>query len=193
MRYRSVSRSPSNCVWRRTDMDLLDFESGQLYFDEPIDPVAKQAIEEAAEHYGEVRAEQQLLRAYFLEPEHPLVLVALYRFFYYQHRLLDALRVAERVLRITARRLGLPQDWRQLDEARLASGVMASMTLLRFYMLALKGAGYLELRLGSYETALARLHKVAELDENDRLGAQALIDVARESIDKLNLPETAEA
>ncbi|MEZ5588883.1 MAG: hypothetical protein R3E46_17595 [Sedimenticolaceae bacterium] len=174
-------------------MDLLDFESGQLYFDEPIDPVAKQAIEEAAEHYGEVRAEQQLLRAYFLEPEHPLVLVALYRFFYYQHRLPDALRVAERVLRITARRLGLPQDWRQLDEARLASGVMASMTLLRFYMLALKGAGYLELRLGSYETALARLHKVAELDENDRLGAQALIDVARESIDKLNLPETAEA
>jgi tetratricopeptide (TPR) repeat protein len=174
-------------------MDLLEFEPGQLYFDEPIDPFAKQAIEEAAEHYGEAHAEQQLLRAYFLEPEHPLVLVALYRFFYFQHRLPDALRVAERVLRITARRLGFPADWRQLDEARLANGVIESMTLLRFYMLALKGAGYLELRLGDYAPALARLQKVAELDENDRLGAQALIDVAQEAVDKLNLPETAEA
>jgi hypothetical protein len=51
-------------------------------------------------------------------------------------------------------------------------------------MLALKGAGYLQLRLGDYETALARLEKVSELDSNDRLGAKALIDVAREALDQ---------
>jgi hypothetical protein len=174
-------------------MDLLDFEAGQLYFDEPIDPVASQAIDSAAEHYGEAQSEQQLLRAYFLEPEHPLVLVALYRFFYYQHRLPDALRVAERVLRLTARRLGLPEDWRLLDEARLASGMCESTTLLRFYLLALKGAGYLELRLGENALALARLQKVAAFDDNDRLGARALIDVAREAIENPNLPETAKS
>ena len=174
-------------------MDLLDFEAGQLYFDLPIDSQAKLAIEEAAKFYGEDRAEQQLLRAYFLEPEHPLVLVALYRNFYYQHRLSDALRVAERVLQTSARRLGLPDDWRELDESGFANGAMESMTLLRFYLLALKGAGYLELRLGEYQSALARLQKVADLDENDRLGAEALIDVAREAIDELNTPQAAGA
>lgn len=162
---------------------MLNFESGELYFDEPIDTAARVAVEEAAEQYGQEQAEQQLLRAYFLEPEHPLVLVALYRYFYYQHRLSDALLVSERVLRIFAARLGLPVDWRELDEARFAAAADNAMTLLRFYLLALKGAGYLELRLGEFDSALARLEKVAELDDSDRLGARALIDVAREAID----------
>lgn len=171
-------------------MDLLDFEAGQLYFDEPIDPVAEAAIEEAAEEYGKVEAEQLLLRAYFLEPEHPLVLVALYRYFYYQHRYADAMRVAERVLRLFAERLGFPRDWRQLDRPRFENGVLVSMTMVRFFLLALKGAAYLELRLGQNETALQRLEKLIELDEKDRLGAGALIEVARAS---LNMPTERKA
>jgi len=160
-------------------MDLLDFEAEALYFDEPIRGEAHSCVEQAAESYGQAAAEGLLLRAYFLEPEHPIVLVALYRYFYYQHRLEDALLVAERVLKVFAGRLGLPENWRDLTELQLGGGVMVSMTLLRFYMLALKGAGYLELRLGRHESALMRLRKVAALDSNDRLGAQALIDVAR--------------
>lgn len=166
-------------------MDLLDFEAGQLYFDEPIDPAAEEAIQQAATLYGKPKAEQLLLRAYFLEPEHPLVLVALYRYFYYQHRFTDAMRVAERVLILFAQRLGFPEDWRQLDRSRFENGVLVSMTMVRFFMLTLKGAAYLELRLGQYENALARLEKLIELDEKDRLGARVLIDVARES---LNMP-----
>lgn len=164
-------------------MDLLDFEGGQLYFDEPIDGVAKHEIDEAAEHYGETTTEHRLLRAYFLEPEHPLVLVALYRYFYYQHRFADALRVADRIVVLFAKRLGFPEDWHELDRPRFENGVLVSMTMLRFYMLALKGAGYLELRLGQYESALARLQKVVDLDERDRLGAKELLQVARASLD----------
>lgn len=163
-------------------IDFLDIDREVLYFEEPLDPEASCCLDEAAETYGDARAEASLLRAYFLAPEHPMVLVALYRYFYYQHRLEDALRVAERVLRIFAQRLELPEDWRDLDEMRLGSGVLVSMTLVRFYMLALKGAGYLQLRLGEYESALARLQKVVELDSGDRLGARALIDVARASL-----------
>ena len=159
-------------------MDLLDFEAERLYFDEPINPTAKSDIDQAAELYGEPAAEHKLLHAYFLEPEHPLVLVALYRYFYYQHRLTDAMRVAERVLTLFAQRLGFPDDWRELDRARFENGVMISMTMLRFYMLTLKGAGYLDLRLGNTDLALERLKKVVELDENDRLGAKILIDLA---------------
>ncbi len=163
-------------------MDLLEFEAEQLYFDEPIDPAAEAAIERAAERYGDDEAEHLLMRSYFLEPEHPLVLVAVYRYFYYQHRYDDALKVADRVLRIFARRLGLPEQWQTLDRNSFENSVLVSMTMLRFYMLALKGAGYLELRLGEHERALQRLRKVAELDEGDRMGAQTLIDVALESL-----------
>jgi tetratricopeptide (TPR) repeat protein len=59
---------------------------------------------------------------------------------------------------------------------------MVSMSMVRFYMMALKGAGYLELRLGEYDSAIARLEKVVELDSKNRLDAQALIDVAREAL-----------
>lgn len=163
-------------------MDFLDFEAGELYFDEPIDAAASEAVDRAAESYGEPSAENWLLRAYFLEPEHPMVLVALYRFFYYQHRLADALRIAERALRITAQALGLPEDWRQLDQALFADTSTVPMPRLRFYMLALKGAGYLELRLGEYAAAMQRLEKVVELDDNDRLGALALLDLAKSEL-----------
>ncbi len=165
-------------------IDLLEFDSEELYFDEPIDPEARRCLDQASEQYGTEQAEEALMRAYFLEPEHPMVLVALYRFYYYQHRLQDSLRVAERVLKVIGKRLEFPEDWRDLTEMRLGSGVMISMILIRFYMLALKGAGYLELRLGDYPSALARLEKVAELDAKDRLGAQALLEVVREALER---------
>lgn len=162
-------------------MDLLDFEAEQLYFDEPIEPAAETAIERAAELYGEDAAERQLLWAYFLEPQHPLVLVALYRYFYYQHRFEDAMRIAERVLLLFAQRLGIPADWRELDPHAINLEAPDRMTMLRFYLLALKGAGYLELRLGRHEQAQQRLYKVLELDDSDRMGVQSLIDVTRYS------------
>ena len=165
-------------------IDLLEFDSEDLYFDEPLDDEAKSCLDQAAEHYGTDEAETALMRAYFLEPEHPMVLVALYRFYYYQHRLKESLMVAERVLKVIGERLEFPEDWRDLTEMRLGSGVMISMTLIRFYMLALKGAGFLELRLGDYPSAMQRLEKVVELDSKDRLGAKALVEVARQALER---------
>ena len=69
-----------------------------------------------------------------------------------------------------------------MDERRIGGGVLISMTLVRFYMLALKGAGYIELRLARFQAAIARLEKVAELDSNDRLGARALLKLARNAL-----------
>lgn len=165
-------------------LDLLDFDNEELYFDEPMDPEVQRCLDKAADEYGTEVAESALMRAYFLEPLHPMVLVALYRFYYYQHRLKESLLVAKRVLQVIGKRLDLPEDWRDLTEMQIGNGVMVSMTMIRFYMLALKGAGYLELRLGEYESALERLEKVAELDLKDRLGAQALLEVVRKALEK---------
>ena len=71
-------------------MDLLDFEAQGLYFDTKDAPEVEQMISTAAENYADGSAELPLLRAYFLAPTSLNVLVALNRFYYYQHRLEDA-------------------------------------------------------------------------------------------------------
>jgi len=71
-------------------MDLLDFEAQGLYFEEPDVAGVKEMIVTAAENYATGDAELPLLKAYFLAPQSLNVLVALNRFYYYQHRLEDA-------------------------------------------------------------------------------------------------------
>lgn len=170
-------------------MDMLDFEGDDLYFAEPLNAEAQQCIDFAAANYSQEcdanQAEAPLMRAYFLEPEHPVVLVALYRFFYYQHRLDDALVVAERTLKIFAKRLNLPEDWSELNEEHLAKPAVDSMVLVRFYLWTLKGAGYLELRLGKHDSGMARLEKVRELDDKNHLGTEVLLDVANEVVNNI--------
>jgi hypothetical protein len=66
-----------------------------------------------------------------------------------------------------------------MDAEDLGRAVLTSMTQTRFLLLAIKGAGYLCLRLGDAAGALERLEKVAALDTSDRLGLAELIALAR--------------
>jgi tetratricopeptide (TPR) repeat protein len=167
-------------------MDLQEFNGEDMYFDEPLNPEVEGLITLAAERYGDGpedgSAERALLRAYFLEPEHLTVLVALYRFFYYRHCYREALLIAERAIAICSERLRLPVRWQDLGEGDLGRSVLVSMTLTRFLLLALKGSGYLLLRLGDPAAALARFEKIAEIDTSDRLGVQSLASLARGAI-----------
>lgn len=163
-------------------MDLLDFEQAELYFDEPISEEVEHLIDMAAANYGNEEAELMLLRANFMAPQHLMVLVALYRYYFYQHRLEDALLVAESTLAVVGRRLEFPETWLYLCEANVGVGVMRSMGLVRFYLMVLKAAGYIHLRLGNVETGQAMLEKLVELDSHDRMGGKALLDVVQQSM-----------
>jgi len=160
-------------------MDILDFTDCELYFEEPLHPEAESLIEQASELYGEEGAELALLRAYMLAPEHLTVLVGLYRYYYYQHRLDEALVVAERAMQLVSRRLQLP-PWDRLEEIHLASAAQASFGLLRFYLLALKATCVVLLRQNNIEQARIRLQKLVSLDTQDQLGAGKLLDVVDE-------------
>lgn len=158
-------------------MDLQDFNGDGLYFDDPLAPEVAACLAAAAEQYGEGTAEQPLLAAQALAPDNLSVLVGLYRFHYYQHRYQDALAIADRAMAVVGPRLQLPADWRAIDSAALAEAATHGIGLLRFHLLALKGAGYLSLRLGRFEQGKAMLAKVVELDTDNRLGARVLLDV----------------
>jgi hypothetical protein len=161
-------------------MDLLDFSDCKLYFEEAVPATAAKLIAQAACDYGQPEAEISLLKAHLFAPESLSVLVGLYRYYFYQHRLEDALQVAECAMQLSGRHLGLPQDWRLLDEAQLGRAAANSFGLLRFYLLALKAASIVLLRLGKIAESRARLMKLAKLDIRDNLGAGKLLEVVDE-------------
>lgn len=158
-------------------MNFLDFEGEQLYFDVPVSDEVGRLLELASEAGRDDRAEGYLLRAYFLEPEHLTVLVALYRFFYYKQRFDDALLVADRSLHSAARQLGLRSSWQTMSLSELGHGVLVSMGLTRFYLHALKASGFMLLRMQNIDEALQRLYKLSELDPSDQFGASMLIEL----------------
>jgi hypothetical protein len=159
-------------------MDLLDFDNTDLYFDEPLARDVARLLVAAADAYGSDEAEDFLLRANLAAPKHLMVLVALYRFYFYQHRLEDALLVAESALAVAGHRLEFPETWVYVREANVGAGVMRSMGLVRFYLMVLKAAAYLHLRLGNLETGRAMLEKLVQLDSHDRIGGKALLELA---------------
>lgn len=159
-------------------MDLMDFEGQELYFDEALSDEVKQLVAQASAEYADGTAELPLLRAYLRVPESLSVLVSLYRFYYYQHRLEETYLIAQRSLEVSGRRLGFPADWRELSAEHLALGAEKSMSLVRFYLLALKGAGWLKMRLNLLDEAKPILEKLASLDTANRLGIKDLLDLA---------------
>lgn len=163
-------------------MDLMDFDQATLYFDEPIAPEVERLIAEAGAGYGSDETETLLLRAYFLAPGQLVVLVALYRYYFYQHRLDDALVVADRTLAVAGARLGFPAEWQQLHPQQLGYAVMRSMGLLRFYLMVLKAAGYINLRLNRATQGEAMLMKLIEMDSHDRIGGKSLLDVYQNTL-----------
>jgi len=160
-------------------MDLLDFTGEEMYFDRPLPAEVDALITAAAEQYGTDAAEHSLMRAYFLAPDHLSVLVALYRFFYYRQRYADALVVADRAIALACRELGLHADWQRLSAEDLHAAAQQSMVLTRFLLLALKGAGFLLLRMERPAEALERLEKAAAIDDDDRLGLTDMLAWAR--------------
>lgn len=163
-------------------MDLLkELDGAGCYFEEELTDEVRQLLDDAAESYGnEERAELLLQQAMIKAPKSLTVMVALYRFYFYRHRLDETLEVAARAMRLSGSALGLNCDWPELklkDFDRQAAG---KVTTGRFYLFALKGAGYINMRLGELELGTAQLRKVSELDPEDRLGASVLLKVAEE-------------
>ena len=163
-------------------MDFLEFEKHDLYFDEPLSLADENLLKSAADAYPAKTAEQILLSLHTRMPESLIVIVALYRFYYYQHRYQEALDIAARALDTSSSRLNLFVDWSELTESHLGQAVFVSMGLIRFYLFSLKASAYLLLRTGETEQAHARLKKIVELDPADQFGARFLFNLAENEL-----------
>ncbi len=136
----------------------------------------EQALHEAgAARDDAVQVAAALMRAQALAPEHPAVLIALYRHHFYGHRLRLARDVARRALVVGARALGLPEVWRAVPPRALPGARHDPCT--RFYLFVLKGYAYLSLRLDDPVEARDALALLRALDPEDCVGAALLESV----------------
>jgi tetratricopeptide (TPR) repeat protein len=146
------------------------------------DPVA--AVAAASALWGEPeRAEALLLQAMDDAPDSEVVLIALYRFYFYRSELSKALALAERCIEHGASDIGIDPDWRKV----VASDVDFSDFSLprhRFYLFSLNAYGYLLARLGRMEDSEQALSAVMRLDPNDRIGSAQLLGVVRAGPDQ---------
>jgi hypothetical protein len=151
-----------------------DFDDAVLGAGLPADVQA--ALQEAGAHRSdEPRAMAALMRARRLAPEHPAVLIALYRHHFYGHRWSIARDVARQALVAGAAALGLPALWREVPPEPLAGSATDPRT--RFYLFALKGYAYLSLRLADPGDAADALALLRRLDPRDDVGGGVLESV----------------
>lgn len=130
------------------------------------------------------RAMAALQRAADLAPEHPAVLIAFYRHYFYDHQHAAARAVARRALVAGAKALGLPALWRDVEPRPLAGA--RDDAAVRFYLFVLKGYAYLSLRLGHQLEARDALALLRALDPDDRVGA-AVLETVRQRAERVSL------
>jgi len=156
--------------------EVPDFDDAVLGLGLPAEIEA--ALREAGALRGSdpAAAMVHLKRAQSLAPDHPAVLIALYRHHFYGHRLAAAREIARQALVVGAHALGLPPAWRSVPGRALPGAKTDPRT--RFYLFVLKGYAYLSLRLDDAIEARDALVKLRELDPEDRVGG-ALIEAVR--------------
>lgn len=119
--------------------------------------------------------ERVVLQALALAPDDIGARLAAYRFYFYNHRLADALPQADSIIVLMARRLNIATDWRLVRPGDAAFSSADEAPSL--YLQALLAWGYGNVRLGQVDEGCRALEKVAEIDPRDRFGVRRLLAV----------------
>ncbi len=130
----------------------------------------------ASSYRDEDAAESHLWQAKAAAPDHPAVLIGLYRFYFYKNRLTEALSIARACLEKAAKDNELSPNWREV-RATDAEFADFDSVLPRFYLFTLKGYAYLNMRLGNIEEGRTAVAKLLELDPGGKIGAKVLLGV----------------
>ena len=156
-----------------------DFDAAVLGLALPAGVEAALAEAGAYRSVDPTRATAALMRAQYLAPDHPAVLIAFYRHHFYGHRLRAARDIARRALVVGAAALGLPAVWRAVPKQPLPDARSDPRT--RFYLFVLKGYAYLSLRLHDAAEARDALALLRTLDPEDWVGAAVLESVRQQA------------
>jgi hypothetical protein len=131
----------------------------------------------AASSVNQAEAESLFLQAQSLDSHCLQTYFALYKFYFFQKRLLDAERIVLAGLEESAQQGGFPNDYRQLAENLKKWNLYANECKL-FYLYTLKALAFIKLRLGLTLDAQLILSTLRQLDPKDLSGASVIMDLA---------------
>jgi hypothetical protein len=120
-------------------------------------------------------AEMHLVLAKAIAPNHPVVQVGEYRYYFYKNRLSEALLVAEACIKTVSAELAIPTHWNEVMPTH--ANFSGDDAAHRFYLFVLKAYAYLLLRLGRIAEGTLVADKLLELDPANKIGGQVLLDV----------------
>ena len=168
---------------------MLDDTDG-LPLDLPLE--AEAALKAAgALWHEEAAAEAKVKEALALAPDALATRIGAYKFYFYRHRLDEALPHALSCVAFACDALGLSEDWRSIKpgDAAFVGSAVTLAPLPKLLMQTLIASGYVLARLGRTAESEAFLGKVVELDPGDRLGASRLLAVVRRGgVEEEDLP-----
>lgn len=131
----------------------------------------------AASSVDQRRAEMLFLQAQALDRSCLQTYFALYKFYFFQKRLVDAERIVIAGLEEAARQGGFPSDYRCLAKSPHKWDLYANDITL-FYLYTLKALAFIKLRLGFTIDAQLVLSHLQQLDPKDLSGASVIMDLA---------------
>ncbi|MFZ2407301.1 MAG: hypothetical protein WAW41_19375 [Methylobacter sp.] len=131
----------------------------------------------AASPNDQHRAEKLFLQAHALDSHCLQTYFALYKFYFFQKRLIDAERIVIAGLEESARQGGFPSDYRRLARNPQKWDMYANEITL-FYLYTLKALAFIKLRLGRAIDAQLVLSHLQLLDPKDLSGASVIMDLA---------------
>jgi len=131
----------------------------------------------AASSVDQSQAETLFLQAQALDSHCLQTYFALYKFYFFQKRLVDAERIVLAGLEEAAKQGGFPYDYRQLVGNQKKWNLYANDSTL-FYLYTLKALAFIKLRLGFTLDAQLVLSHLQQLDPEDLSGASVIMDLA---------------
>lgn len=159
--------------------ELLAFNEGKLFFSSSLPYKVRLLMQDAINHYGETsRAEASIREALAEVPDSLEVLVALYKFYFYKKRLVEAESIVYLTLRKAAEQSGFSADWRILTSAD--ADWNRSEGPQRVFLFTLKALAFIRLRLSDYAECRQILDKIQELDRDDLIGSSVISNLAEE-------------
>jgi len=131
----------------------------------------------AASSVDQAKAENLFLQAQTLDSHCLQTYFALYKFYFFQKRLVDAERIVLAGLEEASSQGGFPNDCRQLvGNLQKWNGYTKESTL--FYLYTLKALAFIKLRQGFSVDAQLVLSQLQQLDPEDLSGASVIMDLA---------------
>ena len=131
----------------------------------------------AASSRDQRHAENLFLQAQSLDRHCLQTYFALYKFYFFQKRLVDAERIVLAGLEESAYQGGFPNDYRQLVGNLKKWNLYANEGAL-FYLYTLKALAFIKLRQGHTLDAQTVLSQLQQLDPDDLSGATVIMDLA---------------